>query len=476
MKRRRLHIWRVLPVVCAAVWYAPCPAVSQTGAGAQLQATVARLARVPGAAAGATLVVQISQEGHWTFANLAGETFTAATAAEVKRAFEVLLPDLGSRKPAVHLAGGGLFEQSNKIAELPRDAELMLAWGGESYRLLLQGDGAGAKYLTEVKPNLLIELNSKDVFGEAMQQLARPLERSAFRVLSIEPGGPRTFSAVPRINRAAGRAEIDAMDPAFLAAALSALRGQTAVIVGRLEGESLLVKPAAGPDRTLKWSELVATAEANDVNLLVLKAASAQQPGGRNWLWQKVEVKGLDHALGHATLADFFDALGGPGNRLVLVVERTSAARTQMDLRQAMGLPAAQSGAAQIGIVLSDVVSGLAGKVVHQGALAHFRSVSRDVELSRRIVPFVPSLVQWAYGGLLLLGLAGAKVSWRWWKRVWPKEKSAEYPSTAGYVAARTVRGLVFGALFMPAVAVAAAPLRLLNLLDRTAVAPAAKT
>ena len=35
-----------------------------------------------------------------------------------------------------------------------------------------------------------------------------------------------------------------------------------------------------------------------------------RQPGGRNWLWQRIAVGGLDDALKRATLGDFLDALG----------------------------------------------------------------------------------------------------------------------------------------------------------------------
>ena len=47
----------------------------------------------------------------------------------------------------------------------------------------------------------------------------------------------------------------------------------------------------------------------------------------RNWLWQKVEVKGLEQAMRHARFADFLDALGGANSRL-LVSANPSGRRT----------------------------------------------------------------------------------------------------------------------------------------------------
>ena len=74
----------------------------------------------------------------------------------------------------------------------------------------------------------------------------------------------------------------------------------------------LYVQPTSGPERSILMPDLFKAAEEADVNLVVLRAASTpRQPGGRNWLWQKVEVKGLEQAMQHARFADFLNALGG---------------------------------------------------------------------------------------------------------------------------------------------------------------------
>ena len=208
----------------------------------------------------------------------------------------------------------------------------------------------------------------------------------------------------------------------------------------------------------MRWSELAAAATAADVNLLVLKSSAGQQPGGRNWLWQKFEVKGLNDALTRATLADALDALGGPDNRLVVTTTLADADRTILDVHQASGLPSSGWTTARLGGVLTDAMSGLAGQVTHQGALAHFRSAARQAELDRRLIPYVPSWLQWTYGALLLLGLAGWRVADGWWRRIWPAETAAKYSNAFGYWAARTTRAVVFALLFLPLSALAAAP------------------
>src|SRR5690606_1190948 len=65
-------------------------------------------------------------------------------------------------------------------------------------------------------------------------------------------------------------------------------------------------------------ADLVGAARAADVNLIILKSSSSNQPGGRNWLWQKISVKGLDEALKRATFADFLDTLGARRGQLMV--------------------------------------------------------------------------------------------------------------------------------------------------------------
>jgi hypothetical protein len=453
----------VVVAVCAAASAATRTNIPALDTAAAIVAALPADEKIQSAAA------HVSQEGHWTIVNRAGEAFTAATAAELKRGFDTLLAN-DAANPArtlhIYLTADSTFGQRTKFSELPRDATLWMA-SKPNLRLIPFGNGTTAKLLAEVRPNLLVELRDATTYAEVTQQLARPLERSGFRLLSIEPGGPQSLAPRPRIDRTTGRAANDSIDPVHLPKALSALSGQTAVIVGRLDGDALFVKPASAPERSLRWSELVAAAAASDVNVLLLRSAAAQQPGARNWLWQKVEVKGLDNALTHANLGDFLDALGSATNRLVLLAQRDGDARMALDVHRAAGLPSTASSTAQVTGALSDIVAGLAGKVVHEGAVLHMRSAKRQAELDRRLISFLPADITWGYGALVALGLLGLPVAWRWWARVWPFETAGEYRNATGYWAARIIRGIAFALLFLPLVAVVAGPVSLFRMLAR---------
>ena len=110
---------------------------------------------------------------------------------------------------------------------------------------------------------------------------------------------------------------------------------------------------------------------------------------------------------------------------------------------------------------VAQIASEVAGKVVTSGIEASMRSSERQRELDNRILPGIPSDVQGIYLAFFLLGVIGWPVSGGWWSRIWPAETRESYGNLFGYWAAQAVRGVLFAAVFMPAVAVASAPIAL---------------
>ena len=225
----------------------------------------------------------------------------------------MLLPDAkADAKLSLYVTQDTVFQHRAALKDLPKATELFVVVGDESYRILKRVDGATERLFAQVRPSLFIELADRARFDEALWQLMRPLDRARVRVLALEPGGPSTITSTPRIDAASKRAAVDIIDPASLPAAMGSIRGQTVLVTGRVDGQLLYVKPSSGPEKSLLVRDLLRAAEDADVNLVVLQSASTpRQPGGRNWFWQKVEVKGLDEALQRARMADFLNALAG---------------------------------------------------------------------------------------------------------------------------------------------------------------------
>ncbi|MFO0974728.1 MAG: hypothetical protein U1A27_15000 [Phycisphaerae bacterium] len=431
--------------------------VARSGASA-LESAAARLQSLsPSAAKGGALAAGVSQEGHWTFINRAGERFTAATPDELKRAATVLLPDAAAdARPTLILTEDTVFVHRDKLKDLPNGGDLRVAVGADSYPLIRRTEGSAERLYAEALPNVIVEVGERRLFDEALWQLSRPLEASRFRMLSLEPDGPQTLARLPRPEPGSPRATVDAIDPARLPSALGALDGQTVLLTGRIEGEQLFYRPSSGGERSLPLGELRRAAAANDVDLIVLNSPASRQPGGRNWLWQRVEVAGLDGALGRARLADFFNALASPDSKLMVAASEPAAGRVSLRAVPVNGANA-EPRSSKLGDLMSEMLSELTGQVVSASMEADVKSSSRQAELDSRIVPGIPAALQFGYIGALVLGVMGLPVLRHWWGRIWPAEQRGEYSGLAGFLAARAARLLAFVMLFLPVAGIPAA-------------------
>jgi hypothetical protein len=458
----RFPLLAVLLVVCG-LWPA-CPRAEAVGLaqllgeragsavqraeGASLEDIATHLQRLGPDLQRTALAAAATGDGHWRFLNARGEPFTAGTTDEIARVGAILLPDAGGNAAlALYIGEDTIFHHRQALGELPKGSTLNLVLGEESCPIVTRGEGGAERIFARLRTNLLVEMREQAAFREAVWQLARPLSAADVRVLALEPGGPPTLAASPRIDPVSGRALVDTVDPQSLAASLKGVRGQTLLLTGRSDGRLLTVQPASGGERSVALAELAGAAEAADVNLVMLVAKTTpRQPGGRNWLWQKVEVKGLEQALAHARLADFFNALAATNSPLC-VTATMAARRTRLAIAPIDG----ETGSPfDVGGVFSGIVSQITGRVAIAGVDASLRSAARERELSWRIIPGLPADVQAGYLLLVVLGLFALPAARASYRRLWPPESPTEYAGRAGYVAALAVRATIFGALFLP--------------------------
>lgn len=406
-----------------------------------LDEAAAHVARLPRIGQGTALAAHVTPEGHWRFVSREGEAFTAATPAEMVRVRTTLAPNSAPDDPlALYLSADTVFSRRELLRDLP-SADLHLVVGKDSYRL--RPASAGGDLVAEFRPNVTVDLASRALFQEAAFRLGRPLNTASIRVLALEPGGPKRLTTAPRRDVKTGAALVDQIDPALLPDALSGLKGQTAVLSGRIEGDRITFRPSRGPEQSLDIEALVRAAEASDVNLVLLQASAAHQPGGRNWLWQRIAVTGLDEAMTRATFADFLSALGG-GGELAVHAAQGSLGRVVLSAVPTPGMTA------PITNTLGPWIGDITGHVAVRAATVYARDASHERELDSRIVPGIPAWIQYLYIGFLACGVIGLAVARRWWVRLWPPEDRAEYAGRMGYWAARIARGLAFVVVFLP--------------------------
>ena len=396
--------------------------------------------------------VHATPEGHWKFVSHDGQAFTAATPDEMARAVKVLAPEADSGATiSLYLTEESVFSRAEHIGDLPKGAKLNMLAGRKSYPLEVRaGAGGSSQLFARVRSNVLLNVTNRADFAEAVWQLDRAMSKADVRVLSLKADGPVSLSSTPKRAKGSDVPLADVIDPAKLSEAMSSIRGQTALLTGRIEGDLVHVLPTNGPAQTLSLSDIRKAATAADVNLVVLHSAKPLQPGAQNWLWQTVKVGGLETALKKTTFGDFVDALAGSRGELVVRVQKgAQGGRVRLEaLPDAKGFDVVDS----VGNWVGDTVSEVAGHVVTEGVSAFANSKDRQKELDDRFVPGIPSDYQFYVIGAVVMGLIGFPVAMAWWRRIWPEEDRGEYRSTFGYVAARVVRWLVFLLLFLPIV------------------------
>jgi hypothetical protein len=405
------------------------------------------------------LAVEGTADGHWRLVNQAGEVVTAAGTGELESALANLVPVTGKTAPAkaklaLYVGEATVFRHRGAIAGLPREAELRLVTGDASLRLRRHGSGAAERLLVEVQRGLFVVAGDKAAFDEARWQLARPLGDIQPRLIALEGGGAAAIPVRPRIDKSTGRAVADVADPDRLAGILASLRGQTVLIIARVDGERLVIRPQRGGERSVLTKDLFAAAADGDAGLLVLQSSRPRQPSGRNWLWLKVEVAGLGRATETPTLGEMLVALAGKGEAVVVRIEPRDSERVRLTVQRIGDLGGASS---RIGALLDDMATSITGSVSIDGIEGWLTSRSRRSELAWRLVPGVPSILQVGWLALVALGLLASPVARRWWGHVWPEEQRAEYAAAHGHAAARAMRAAAYLLLFLPLAAVPAA-------------------
>ena len=422
---------------------------------AVLDRAAAHIKALPPTAKGVTLAAHATPEGHWKFVNRNGDVFTAGTPDEFNRVVPTLLPEKPSdTKLTIYLTEDTVFGERAILKALPGEATLHVIVGRDSFPLVRRVGSAGDKFFAQVRPNIIVEITDQKHFNEAIAQLERPLNRSSIRTLSLKPGGPQTLSSAPRMEVGTKNALVDSIDPANLDDAVRSVRGQTVLVTGRVEGNLLFFRPESAPEQSLKVLDVIRAAENADVNLVILHSQAPRQPGGRNWLWQRISVDGLDAAVKRATLGDFLDGLAASRGQFTVTAAREGSGRVIVRAMPAGSV--AQPITGVVGEWLSVATSEITGNVIVDAVDVYARDEARQRELDRRIIPWIPWSYQAAYLGGLLAGLIGWTVTRAWWRHIWPAEQREEYRGVAGYLAAQTVRFLGYFVIFLPIVGVPA--------------------
>lgn len=429
---------------------------------AGLDSGVLVLRSIPDSPDAVRLAAHATPEGHWSFANRNGDVFTAADPEEMGRLVQSLAPDAASSGKAgslaLYLDETTVFKHRDRIDALPDNARLYVTVDGKPYRLVRRGDGATARFSVRMRRNVEVPMGNRALFDEAVWQLSRRLNKADIRVVALDEKGADALRGVPVFDKGTQQARVDRLKPDQLMQSFRDVRGQTVLLKGRVDGDQFVVTPSGGSQRQIPIADLTSSAARHDVNVVLLQGQGVQQPGGRNWFWQTVEVDGLKDAVKRATYADFLNALGEKRGMFSVRAQAQGEGRVLVQATPVTDASSVPYGdvVGDIGDWVGHVTSQVTGNVITNAVTASVNSKERQTELDWRLVPHVPSIYQLIYLAGIVCGLLSWAITRSWWRYVWKREARAEYASTFGYFAARIVKALFYTFVFLPLVGIPA--------------------
>lgn len=146
------------------------------------------------------LAAHATPEGHWQFVNRDGQSFTAGTPEEMKRVLPSLAPEAAAKGDGaltLYLSEDSVFENTQYLDKLPKDAELNLVTDNGAFPLRRADAAKSGSLAAEIKPHLVAELTDRAIFDEMVAYLSRPLNKSNIRTVALEPGAPHALSSAP---------------------------------------------------------------------------------------------------------------------------------------------------------------------------------------------------------------------------------------------------------------------------------------
>lgn len=365
--------------------------------------------------------------------------------------------DAAGKEVLVAAAAGGALTLTEEGAAILRTVELIIpevelpsmegflkqasALGSHKPIRLVREDGSMGRVLVKQSngQSLLLAEQYKGVFvqvasahaDELKWALQQPLHRTGIEVVSLFDEADADVlraldDSVGNLHRPRAQASAQA-----LADSIRGQRQKSVFVVGHVEGDSFVVRDAAGVRKnSIPISELEDAAREADSTIFMLGCETGVCSVSSGPI---VPVNALDLAAGlreairQQTVGDALSALSSNGGDMLIRPDIVNPIRTVMHAEQK-----------------ADALESKAKVVVRVGMLAR----SRSEELAARIIPLIPSWIQFAYLGGLVLLVFSARQLWREWRAMRiPAPRFAYRPFTSLSVHGVRIGGLM---LLMP--------------------------
>lgn len=247
-------------------------------------------------------------------------------------------------------------------------------------RLIVRATPAGDTILMEKYPGVFIGVGANS--GELTWALERPFQHDNIRIVSLMD--PSDADELARLDRAVGEYHIavGSNTPSEAIHQIRSQREKTVFVVGHVEKDKFVVRDSAGQVKSeIAFSDLEDAAEKADASLFLLGCSAAACSTTSAFIdpVNALHVAdGLKDAISRATLGDALSALSTAGD-LVVSTKVVDSARVMLSAEQ------------HARVIDKRIASGY--RVLQLTTIGR----EREEELAARIIPYIPSWVQYPY-------------------------------------------------------------------------------
>lgn len=340
----------------------------------------------------------------------------------------------GSSRLALVIRASDLPGDMQQFDNLPHDWPVFIE--GKKHRLfeLHRGESAALSY-----NNVVLRVKTMDEVRDGLWMLQRPSMARAVRFVKLDK---KAASALPSNTYASGFA-VESVAADGLIDSMKSVRNQTLVLSGRIIDGQL--RGSAKDSFAVPMQKLQQVADKNDIRLVVL---DSDQPD--------LVLKKVSHSMRQAvkdnhaqyeSIGDFFNRLSDPDSPNRLELHASRSGENQIAI-QWQATKAVTTG--NMFNTNAEILKHMPVHLLLHSTLFYIQDQERSKELDDRIIPNVPSTIQFYVIISVVLGFTALGTSWRLWRKLWPRRMRSEYRYLLVFMLQWSLHRLLFLLLFIP--------------------------
>ena len=365
----------------------------------------------------APVTVKVDADGQWAVTQADG------TVAHIDEFFSQSTK--ASSKPALVIRASDLPDDMSQFFSLPHDLPVFIQ--GKKGRLFeFQRKNPPAL----IYNNVLLRVNNIHEIRDGLWMLQRPSMTKAVHFFRLDEKAPSL------IADNASNLSVNSVAADGLLSAMKAIKNQTLVLSGRIVDGQLL---GTGKS-SVSMEQLRKMADENDIHLFVLDSDKPALVLKKVSGSMRKAVK--NNLIQFDTIGDFFNRLSDSSGTNKLELHASRSGRNQIAIQWKSD-----------GVETNVNVGALTHMPLHlllHSSLSHMPDRARSRELEDRIIPGIPSMLQFYVIASVVLGFTALGTSWRLWRKLWLLRARKEYKNLAVFLLLWPLHRLGFLLIFIP--------------------------